>query len=76
MRYVEIKGGIQLPLSNEERRLFEEIEDKKLVPAEELDERDAELARKMTSRGALLMIENEDESIAYVVNKLEEIWRD
>lgn len=76
MRYIEIKGGIRLPLSNEERRLFEEIEDKKLVQAEELDERDAELARKMTSRGALQMIENEDETIAYAVSKLEEIWRD
>lgn len=76
MRYIEIKGGIQLPLSNEERKLYEQIEEAKVVQAEELEERDAELARKMMSRGALLMIENEDETIAYAVNRLEEMWRE
>ncbi|MNK29868.1 hypothetical protein D3C87_482710 [compost metagenome] len=77
MRYYEIKGGIQVPLSNEERRLVESVEEAGQVKADDLDERDRELSRQLCGRGIFNMIENEeDDSITYTVNKLEEIWRD
>lgn len=76
MRFYEIKGGIQVPLSNEERRLLESVETEGQVLGEDLDERDRELARQLVVRGVFNMIENEDDSITYTVNKLEDIWRD
>lgn len=77
MRYFEIKGGIQVPLSNEERRLVESVEKAGQVNRSDLEERDQELARQLCGRGIFNMIENEeDDSITYTVNKLEEIWRD
>lgn len=76
MRYFEIKGGIQIPLSFEEHVLVESISKAGSVCNEDLEERDAELARQLCSRGIFEMIENDDDSITYVVNKLEDIWRE
>ncbi len=76
MRYFEIKSGIRIPLSNEERRLLESVETEGQVLSEDLDERDRELARQLVIRGVFNLIENEDDSITYTVNKLEDIWRD
>jgi hypothetical protein len=76
MRYFEMKGGIQLPLSIEEFALVEEIETKGKVNEQDLEERDAELARRLVSRGALNQIENEDNTVEYSVNKLDDIRRD
>lgn len=76
MRYHEIKGGIQVPLSLEEARILKLVESEGSVSNEKLDERDAELARLMCGRGVLNMIESEEEQITYTVNKLEDIWRD
>lgn len=76
MRYIEIKGGIRVPLSFEERRIIKILEGSGSVIDTDLDERDRETARLMCSRGVLNMIENSDETITYTVNKLEEIWRD
>lgn len=75
MRFFEIKGGIQVPLSNEERRLVEEIE-KGNTNYSEFDERDSELAWQLSKRGILNLIEHEDGNVTCKVNKLEDIWRD
>jgi hypothetical protein len=72
----EIKGGIQVPLSNEERRLVEMFDESASINVNEMDQRDAELARLLCARGVLTQIEETDESLTYSVNKLEDIWRD
>lgn len=76
MRYFEIKGGIHIPLSIEEQRMVKMASKTGLLAQVDLDERDAEVARLLCGRGVFLMIENEDDSITYKVNKLEDIWRD
>ena len=79
MRFHEIRSGIRIPLSQEESRLVEEIEESGSVTRTTLEEReprDAELARKLCSRGVLDMIESEDEEITYKVSRLDDIWRD
>jgi len=77
MRYHEIKGGIKVPLSIEEHTLVESVGKRGIVSESDFEhERDAELARTLCSRGIFELIENEDDTIAYKVNKLEDIWRD
>lgn len=71
-----MKGGIQLPLSIEEFTLVEEIQAKGKVNEQDLNERDAELARRLVSRGALNQIEHEDYTVEYTVNKIDDIRRD
>lgn len=76
MRFYEIKGGIHIPLSNEELILVGYLEEKPSLSSEELDERGLELARLLVSRGVLNRIENDDNTVEFTLNKLEDIWRD
>ena len=77
MRYRDIRGGFSVPVSNEEHELLERIEatEGKQIPREELDEREQELARKMVSRGTLNRFRRDDSTV-YVINDLDDIWRD
>lgn len=76
MRFREIRGGLQIPVSNEEQGLIELIESREgqIVKRSELDERQKELARKMVSRGVLDRAQR-DGSLYYVVSKLDDLWR-
>lgn len=76
MRFREIRGGIQIPVSLEEQGLIDLIESKEgeFIKRSELDERQKELARKMVSRGVLDRTKR-DGSLFYVVSKLDDIWR-
>lgn len=76
MRFREIRGGIQIPVSLEEQDLIDLIESKEgeFIQRKELDERQQELARKMVSRGVLERTQR-DGSLFYVVSKLDDIWR-
>lgn len=76
MRFREIRGGIQMPVSNEEQALIELIESQEgnFIKRKELDERQREVARKMVSRG-LLERTQRDGSLYYVVSKLDDLWR-
>lgn len=76
MRFREIRGGIQIPVSLEEQGLIDLIESKEgeFIKSSELDERQKELARKMVSRGVLDRTKR-DGSLFYVVSKLDDIWR-
>lgn len=76
MRFREIRGGIQIPVSLEEQGLIDLIESKEgeFIQRKELDERQQELARKMVSRGVLERTQR-DGSLFYVVSKLDDIWR-
>jgi hypothetical protein len=76
MRFREIQGGLQVPVSNEEQDLIDLIEDQEgaFIKRKELDERQREMARKMVSRGVLDRTQR-DGSLYYVVSKLDDLWR-
>lgn len=76
MRFREIQGGIQIPVSGEEQGLIDLIESQEgqFIKRSELDERQREVARKMVSRGVLDRTQR-DGSLYYVVSKLDDLWR-
>ena len=75
MRFREIRGGLLVPVSNEEQSIIDTIESSDgMVLRKSLDERQRELARKMVSRGLLNRIKHDGE-IHYVLNDLEDLWR-
>lgn len=76
MRFREIRGGIQIPVSIEEQGLIDLIEsqESRFIKRSELDERQKEVARKMVSRGILERTQL-DGSLYYVVSELDDLWR-
>ncbi len=76
MRFHEIRGGLQIPVSQEEQGLIDLIESQEgqFIQRKELDERHREVARKMVSRGVLERTQR-DGNIYYVVSKLDDLWR-
>lgn len=75
MRYREIAGGIRVYVSQEEDTLVQKILEAGTAQKKSLDEREQEVARKLVSRGVLNRVKANDE-IAYVVNSLQDLWRD
>lgn len=75
MRFREFNGGIRMPVSLEEQALLDKIEESDSpIDRTLLNEREQELARKMISRG-LLVMRRIDDSTYYLVNNLQKIWR-
>lgn len=72
MRFIEILGSLQLPLSNEESDVFDKVSssDRGMIARESLTERERELARKMVGRGALSRARDGD-SVFYLANSTE-----
>ena len=64
-----------MPVSLEEQALLDKIEESDSpIDRTLLNEREQELARKMISRG-LLVMRRIDDSTYYLVNNLQKIWR-
>lgn len=76
MRFREIRGGLQVPVSNEEQALLERIEKSSGMFRKDLNERERELARLMVSRGVLNRMRDDNREVRYLINDLEDIWRD
>ena len=76
MRFHEIRGGLQIPVSSEEQDLIDLIESQEgnFIEKKDLDERQQEVARKMVSRGVLDRAKR-DGSLYFVVSKLDDLWR-
>ncbi len=74
MRWFEIASGVRLPVHSEEDELLRRTT-KKAVPKEEMDEREAQLAHELVSRGVLKHIQK-DGQVHYVPNSARDIWRD
>lgn len=72
MRYFEIAGGFRVDISEEEKTMLDKAQDGLL--AENLDERDSEVAYLMLSKG-LLNRHTEDGKIYYTSNSLPDIRR-
>lgn len=77
MRVHELKSGIEIPLSNEEYALVEAIRgtETKRVLESEMNERGAEVARKLLSRG-VLDTDFDETDRTYWVSELEQLWRE
>jgi len=75
MKILRIKGGIAIPVNNEELELIDKIKDEKKTSYESLSEREQELAFRLTSRG-LLKRSTLDDKIFYAYNGLDDVWRD
>lgn len=76
MRFREIRGGIRIAISMEEETLLERIGQSVSVLRGDLTEREQEVARKLVSRGALDRVRDDEDRVHYVVNELDDLWRD
>ena len=74
MKFIEIRGGLLQPVSNEENILIEKVRGyDSPLPRSQLDAREQEVARMLVSRGLLTRIRVEDK-LCFTVNDLDEIW--
>lgn len=75
MKFVEIRGNIRVPVSNEELQVAERVKkNDEPFPVKRLNLRERELARQLVHRGVLdrLLI---DEDICVVYNDIDDLWR-
>lgn len=73
MKFREIRGGLRVPVSNEEQELLDLIESSEgIIKRADLNERQRELARKLVSRDVLHRTRQE-ESLYYVLTNMNEI---
>jgi hypothetical protein len=75
MRFIDIRGNIQVPVSNEESTVLEMVRDSdEPFPSNRLNLREKEVARNLVHKGVLdrVLI---DEKTHYVYNDLEDFWR-
>jgi hypothetical protein len=74
MKFIEIRGGLLQPVSNEENVVMERVRGHvDPLPKHLLDPRESELARGLVRRGLLTRIMFEDK-LCFTVNDLEELW--
>jgi|GEM_PF-6401179 len=76
MRWIEVLGGLRMPINNEESKLVDKIDESKEFDKEKLSEREQELARNLVSRGVLNRFSNDDSIVYYTVNKIQPAWRE
>lgn len=74
MRYFEISSGFRMPISEEEQALLAKGDDHKSIRADDLAEREGEVARLMVNRG-LLDRHRDDKGMFYTVNDCADLWR-
>jgi len=75
MKFVEIRGNVRVPVSNEELQVAERVKkNDEPFPVKRLNLRERELARQLVHRGVLdrLLI---DEDICVVYNDIDDLWR-
>lgn len=75
MRMHQVRGGMVIPVSNEEYHILSLIAERGSIDRSTLTERDKELARLMVSKGVLFR-KKVNEKIVYVANAIEDVWRD
>lgn len=75
MRFIDIRGNLRVPVSNEEGLVVEQIRrNGSPLPRGKLNIRERELARLLVQKGVLdrVMI---DEKIHFIYNDLDDLWR-
>ena len=73
MKIIEILGGIQMPISQEETDIYDKIVEEGIIYKDKLNEREQEVARKMVSRGVLERY-NDDNGLYFNISKNDDIW--
>lgn len=74
MRFVEIRGNMMVPVSNEELMIIEKVKGSPdPLRSKKLDEREGELARRLVHRGVLSRTKIDGEQ-CLIYNDLEDIW--
>ena len=74
MKFVEIQGGISVPISNEEEMVTERVKQHgEPFPRNQLSLREQELARQLVHRGVLDRVVI-DEKMHFIYNELEDLW--
>jgi hypothetical protein len=73
MHYVDIQGGIIMPLNEEENTIFM-LSINGGIMESDLDLRQKEVALKMLSRGALVSV-FQNNKLYYQPNSLDNVWR-
>ena len=68
MRYFEVMGVVQVPISAEEHLLLGQVDTDGTMANDNLDDRQAEIARKMVNRGILRRFEK-DGKMMFVANQ-------
>jgi hypothetical protein len=74
MRFYEISSGVRVPVDAEQQEVLDQAIERRSLRAEDLPEREAEVARLMVSRGLLLM-SSEDAGTIYRPNSALDLWR-
>lgn len=74
MRFIEVTGGLNMPVSEEEQQLIEKVGKTNNINKKKLTEREQELARKLVSRG-ILDRKQIDKEYHFSVNLLELVER-
>lgn len=76
MRWIDVIGGLKMPINNEESDLVDKINESNEIAKKDLNEREEELARNLVSRGILNRFSKKDSVQYYTVNKIQPAWRD
>lgn len=74
MRFYEISSGLRIPVDGEQQAILDLAIEKRGVRADAMDERDAEVASQMASRG-LLLVQKDDKGMTYLPNHAHDLWR-
>lgn len=75
MRFLDIRGNIRVPVSNEESIIVEMVKgNDSPFPGSKFNIREKELARNLVHRGVLDRVLIDDKT-HYVYNDLEDFWR-
>ena len=69
MRFIEVIGGPQQQINNEETCLVKRIQQENPMPKKSLSEREQEVARLLTTRGILKRFKIDDE-LHYKLNSV------
>lgn len=75
MKIIDILGGLRIAISEEEYLVIDQIKQKEKIYKRNLEERDQTLAGQLVTRGVLNRFKD-DKGIYYIVNELQDVWRD
>lgn len=74
MRFYEISSGLRVPVDTEQQELIDRAIEARRLREDDLEERAAEVARLMLSRG-LLRQKKDDDGMYYEPNDSADLWR-
>jgi hypothetical protein len=74
MRFYEISSGLRLPIDGEQQAILDRAVEAGSVRPDDLDERDAQVASTLVSRG-ILLLKHDDKGTVFLPNGAHDLWR-